>query len=207
LDIVGNTSVTIVTSPVRQGTYAARYDAHSSGGGASSVNRAEALLSQANAGGFPGQEWYYGWWTMFPSGESFWPNGDDWNDFTQFEFYNSNTGASGAYIYFGIAANNGTPKIFMDGPNGHTILVNPLQFDHWYHFVVHAVWSTSSATGIFGVSVDGVQVFPDTHEATLQSSNPGMIYSQGFYSARDTDNTVFHDGFCRAGSYEAAAAC
>jgi hypothetical protein len=210
---IGSGSAAIVTSPVAQGHYAAKFvDSPHTGTDPCNCDRTEVAATQQESGGYPGQEWYYGWYTSFPGpSQQFWPNGDGWNDFVQF-FSTGNT----AWIYLGIAANNGTPKIYTNGPWGHTILANPLQYDHAYHFIVHAIWSTNSSVGLWELWLDG-QKLMSLHAATLENATvpensnytvPGMVLSQGFYrGASNFTNTVIQDGFCRATSYDAAAGC
>jgi hypothetical protein len=209
---VGNTCASIVSSPVAQGKYATEFQDFPHGTSTAPNDRSETLATQAESGGYPGQEWYYGWYTDFPGpSQQFWPNGDDWNDFVQFFSTDGN-----AWMYFGIAANNGTPKIYSDGPYGHIILANPLAYDHWYHFVVHAVWSTDPSVGVFEVWLDGQKLI-SFQGATLKAATvpenssytvPGVVIAQGFYRGSSSfTNTVIQDGFCRATSYDAAANC
>jgi hypothetical protein len=207
---VGNTTGTVVTSPVAQGTYALEVTASSCTSGCPN-DRAEVLATQQDSGGYPNQEWYYGWYTRFKSGAVFWPNGDGWNDFVQF----FSTGGS-AWIYLGIGANNGTPKIVSNGPWGNLPVINPLVEDHWYHFVVHAIWSTDPNVGLWELWADGVKI-QSLHTATLQNATvpensnytvPGMVLSQGFYGGANPDDvTAYADGMCRATTYQAAASC
>lgn len=203
IDNVGNTSASIINAPVAQGGYAAQFTASSSGGGSSTVNRAELLASTAQTGGTVGQDWYYGWWTRFPGpSQVWWPNGDDWNDI--FQFFDATNNNS--WITGGIAANNGTPKLYSDGPTGHVLLTTSLQYDHWYHFVAHFNWETS-ATGTEQLWLDGAQVINATGVQTMPSTSTAITYSQGFYSARNTDNVVLQDGFCRAATFADASNC
>ncbi len=202
LDNVGNATGRIVVSPVAEGRYAARFQVSSSGGGVSGANRAEVLATQSQTGGYQGQSWWYGWWTRFPGpSQSWWPNGDDFNDIFQF-FDQAN---QEAFIYGGVAANDGSPALYTDGPWGHRVIADPLRYDHWYHFVVHATWSPTA--GYWQLRLDG-QIRQSFSGPTMgQSAHPSTTYSQGFYSARNTDNTVIHDGFCRASTRRAAVAC
>lgn len=201
LDNVGNATGTIITSPVKQGTYAMKCVVASTGGGTSHNNRCESLASQAQTGGIAGQSWWYGWWAYIPSGQTWWPNGDDWNVLFQF-FDQANVQA---FIYGGVAANDGTPALYTDGPWGHKIIADPLQYNHWYHFVVHAKWSLTA--GSWELRLDGKIKQTFNGRTMGQASNPSIVYSQGFYSARNTNNTVIHDGFCRASTRTQAARC
>jgi hypothetical protein len=209
---VGNSTASIVGAPTAQGSYAAKFQLFPTTG-TSSVDRAEIVATQQEAGGYPGDDWYYGWWTDFPGpSQQWWSKGGDWNAFTQF----ASTDGSGGWLGFGVDDTTGTPRIFMDAPTGHYTLTN-LQYDHWYHFVLHVKWSTSSSVGLFELWLDGNNVIPLTPAQTLknQSSSinpsftaPGMYVTQGIYRAASSfTNTVIHDGFCRAASYSAAASC
>jgi len=210
---VGHSSATIITSPVAQGRYASEFQVFPTTG-TNPNDRAEAVATQANSGGYPGQEWYYGWWTFFPGPtQTWWSQGGDWNDITQF-FSTDNVASQ---LYLGIDATNGTPRIYVGGmPLGKRILTT-LQYDHWYHFIVHAKWSTNPNVGLMEIWLDGLQVVPLTHGATLRDQNspanssftsPGMYLSQGIYRGAFTStNTVIHDGLCRTDSYSAAADC
>jgi hypothetical protein len=208
---VGSSELTVESSLVRQGRYAGMFQVfpHS---GPSANDRAEIVASQSQSGGYPGQEWYYGWWTYFPGpSQDWWHQGGDWNAITQFQ----STDDSGGWIGFGIDATTGTARLFQDSPLGHFTIGN-LQYDHWYHFVTHAIWSTDPSAGLWEVWIDGSPVF-SAHMQTLKNQNspasssftsPGMYVSQGVYrGAYSSTNTVIHDGFCRAASYAEAAAC
>lgn len=211
---VGNSTATIVTSPVAQGRYASKFQVFPTTG-TNANDRAEALLTQAQSGGYPGQDWYYGWWTYFPGpSQSWWSNGGAWNDITQFQ----STDSSGGWMYLGVDATSASPALYITGGGlGKRILSQPLQYDHWYHFVFHAKWSTDPAVGYSELWLDGAKVVPLTYGQTLKNQTtpanpaftaPGMHVSQGIYrGASSFTNTVIHDGFCRAASYAAAAAC
>jgi hypothetical protein len=153
--------------------------------------------------GYNGAENYYGWWTMIASGSQFWSGGGDWNAITQFQSLDN----SGGFIGLGINAADYNPAQLQieGGPTGRRPL-GAVQYDHWYHFVVHARWSTG-ASGLFELWQDGSKVLSVSGQTLKNVANPGMYYSQGFYSNRSSNVTVYQDGFCRAASYDAAAAC
>lgn len=203
LDNVGNAVATTVTSPVKQGTYATKFQVFSTGGGLSHNNRAEVLASRDQTGGFQGQQWFYGWWTYFPGpSQTWWSNGGDWND--TFQFYDQFNNE--AYIIGGVDATSGHPTLYIDGPFGHTTLADPLQYNHWYHFIVRAKWSGNPSVGLWELWLDGAVKQP-LQSMTTYTNSSVIVYSQGFYSARNTDNTVYQDGFCRAATRAAASAC
>ena len=62
---VGRSTAKIVTSPAAQGRFAAQFQVFPSTG-TNPNDRAEIVASQAESGGYPGQSWWYGWWTYFP---------------------------------------------------------------------------------------------------------------------------------------------
>ena len=200
---LGNTKATIVTSPRAQGNFAAKFQTFSTGGGTSTANRAEVYIPEAKAGGTPGQDWWYGWWTRFPSGQTFWPLSHDFNGFTQM-----NEQGGSRWVFFGVDSTHvftPTTNLYANTVTGHHVLVPALAFDRWYHFVVHLRWATDSS-GYLTVFIDGSQILDD-HGPTLPAANPHGVISQGYYTARSASNTVYHDGFCRASSQAAAAAC
>lgn len=204
IDNVGNANGSLVTSPAK-GTHAFKCVVASTGGGASQNNRCEVLATQAQTGGISGQSWWYGWYTYFPGpSQTWWSSGGDWNDIFQF-FDEANGQAFGGG---GIDATSGHPTIYTEWPSHKWIISDPLKYNHWYHFVAHIKWSPSASVGFYKLNLDGVAVVPQTTMATMgQAASPSSVYSQGFYSARNTNNTVISDGFCRASTQTEAAAC
>jgi hypothetical protein len=199
-----------VTSPVAQGTYAGQFtDTPDYRDPSVNANkdRFEADLSRDAGAATVGQDWYYGWWSRFPlvdgQPQSWWNLGSGWNDFAQF---NEENGAR--WIYMGIdATRTRTPydNIYLNTYAGNHVL-QQIQYDHWYHFVLHVHWATD-ATGHMTLDVDGNTVW-DEANPTLPADNPYGRLSLGMYrGAWPATNTVIHDGFCRAATYTDAAAC
>jgi hypothetical protein len=208
---VGNSSAKIVTSPVAQGRYAARFQVFPTTG-TNPNDRAEIVASQAESGGFPGQTWWYGWATYFPGpSQDWWHSGGDWNAITQF----SSTDNVSSQMGIGIdATRRRSPVIYTEGmPFRRKRILAALKYNHWYRFLVHARWSTGS-TGYVEMWLDGKRVVPRVYGATLRNqsspassdfTSPGMYVSQGIYRhAYRSTNTVVHDGFCRASSRRVA---
>jgi len=204
---VGNSTATIVRSPVAQGRYAGKFQVFPTTR-TNRNDRAEIVASQADSGGYQGQTWWYGWWTYFPGpSQDWWHRGGDWNDITQF----SSTDNVPSQMAIGIdAADYTSPVIYTEGmPFARKRILGTLQYDHWYHFLVHARWSTGS-NGFMELWLDRKKVVPRVYGATLRNQNspassdfrsPGMYVSQGIYrGAYRSTNTVIHDGFCRASS-------
>ncbi|TML44557.1 MAG: hypothetical protein E6G19_08150 [Actinobacteria bacterium] len=216
---LGDSGANVVQSPRAQGGYAADFTVYSSTQCTSSP-RSEVYASVADTGGYEGQEWYYGWWTMFPVSDAgrFLTSTGDWNVFTQFHA----PGSCGAQDYFGVDATS-IPKLYLeieqssaglchgDLPSLKRTLVSPLVFGQWYHFIAHFKWSTDRNVGSVQIFVNGLEVVPMTSIATLAPvSNPSAYWKQGFYGmdmSNGLGNGVYQDGACRADSYAAADAC
>jgi hypothetical protein len=139
IDNVGHSECDIVTSPVHEGTYASRCQVKPTTG-TSATDRAEVLTSRASATGDASKTQFYGWWTMFPSvnglPQQWWPNGNDPNDFFQFDEYPN--GLAGAnWPYCGVAAHDIPVRLYWNGPESPAArCTSRPQYDHWYHFVV-----------------------------------------------------------------------
>jgi hypothetical protein len=106
------------------------------------------------------------------------------------------------------AADYHSSVIYTEGmPFRRKQILAKLRYDHWYHFLVHARWSTRSR-GYVEMWLDGKKVVPRVYGATLRNqhspassalTSPGMYLSQGIYrGAYRSTNTVILDGFCRA---------
>jgi hypothetical protein len=203
---VGNSCASIVTSPRREGTYAARFKISGWTDGTSTSPRAEAYIDRTATAAVEGQDWYYAWSTMFPSAENtgWWAKGGDWNYFTQMH----GTGSVGAIFALGVDATGTTPSIYYEhltkDPNNLSIdlkiektVLGPIRYDHWYDFVMHVRWS-ASGTGVVEFWVDGTKWLTQSG-VTLP---PGGAYlKQGYYGgAHGGTNVVYHDAMRRASS-------
>ncbi|MGC1801302.1 MAG: heparin lyase I family protein, partial [Solirubrobacterales bacterium] len=165
---VGNSAARIVTRPVAQGRYAAEFQVLPTTG-TNPNDRAEIVASQAESGGYQGQTWWYGWWTYFPGpSQDWWHQGGDWNDITQF-FSTDNVPSQMA---IGIdAARHSPPVIYAEGmPFRRKQILAPLRYGHWFHFLVHARWSTGP-DGFVQMWLDGTQVIQRLYGATLRNQN------------------------------------
>jgi polysaccharide lyase-like protein len=225
---VGITDASIVNSPApAQGGQAARFTVYTNTSGANGCAtnpRAEVASTQAETGGYEGQQWWYGWWVMFPASDAnrFLCTTSDWNLFTQFH----QPGTGSPQVSFGVdpsqAMNSQTtcasPALYFKedaGPQLKKQVVGPhIQYGHWYHFVFHAKWSAQPNGGFVQVFVDGNEVIPLTTTQTLYATTStgviGAYWKQGFYGADMTNGQGigdYLDGACRADSYAAAAAC
>ncbi len=173
--INGNTRVEIVTSPVRQGSYAAKFvvDADSDG----DPDRAEVSSTQADTGGYEGQEWYYSWSTMFPS------IGIDAESNSHPQLYLESE-----------SRNQKTCKRIRARKKW---FLGPLQYDNWYDFTLHVSWSQDPTVGFVELWVDRTNVVPLTYVQTLD--NGGGVYLEQDLYRRDfgATNVLYHDGMRR----------
>jgi hypothetical protein len=213
---VGNTCASVVSSPVEEGSDAGKFTLNVDNPVQSSTDRAEVYTSVANTGGYEGQEWYYGWWTMFPAAgnpSGFWPNFANFNVFTQFH----NPGSCAESIQLGINATGLSPYLYFQDDtypagncNSSSSMIyrnlGSLLYDHWYHYVLRVKWSRDPSVGLVELWQDGTEVVPLTNTQTM-ANVPGysVYWKQGFYRAVfGALNTVYQDGAVRADSFTAA---
>ena len=127
-------------------------------------------------------------------------------------------GSTSGEVVVGVDATGSAPTLYFKVDSGtlkrhipsDTSPYTPIQWGHWYHFVLHVKWATSASTGFVQLFLDGSEVIPQTAQQTLYNvSGASAYWKQGFYGA-DTlggGNTVYQDGACWADSYAVAAAC
>lgn len=219
---VGDSECKVIASPVHTGAYASQCSVYPTDG-VSAKDRAELnSYEYAKTMGDASQVQFYGWWAYFPAlsggAQNWWSNGGDFNDVIQFGQYQ---GGASSWMYMGVDATPatvsqyGAPALFAEGPGipaaccgRNKVILAPLQYGHWFHFVVEARWSQNPAVGYLQIWVDGQVRSPKTYAATLVAPSTGVGISQGIYrKAYTSTNTVIDDGLCRASSYAGAAAC
>jgi polysaccharide lyase-like protein len=201
-----NSEADVVRAPVRQGRVAARFVTYASRR-APNGDRAEVSTTVSRTGAFEGTERYYAWSTMFPRAgnpRGFWPNGGDFNVFTQ---WHNSVDPCGNNLQLGIDATSRRHRnrIYSDlsirRPGDcdtqtgtlHSIL-GTLRFDSWYDFIVHVKWSSRRQTGWYEIWMNGRHVVDKKFGATMWDSS-GAYWKQGFYRAAfDATNTVYQDG-------------
>jgi hypothetical protein len=215
IDKVGHSEADIVTSPVKQGTYASRCTIRPTTG-TSASDRCEVVAGVPTGSS---RTWFYGWWTYFPGpSQDWWPRHADYNDWTQLGQYPNGTD----WIRFGIDATSrtvaryGAPALFAEGPglpycsscSRNKKYFGAIRYGHWYHVIVEARWSHDPSLGHVKIWIDGKVASPETYAATLTGTATSVDVSQGIYrAAYRSTNTVIHDGLCRARTFEVAAAC
>lgn len=200
---VGNTCISVVTEPRRDGDHAARFRVGPHTRGAAESARAEVFLSTRETGSVEGQEWYYAWSTLFPTAgnDGWWDVGGDWNYFSQFH---NTDGDCGAALALGVDATSGEPGLYLELIRHRRRVcgedvelrkfdLGPLRFDHWYEFVLRVRWSSDPRRGEVELWLNGERVVAPTRWPTMHDRH-GTYWKQGFYrGATAATNTVVHD--------------
>jgi hypothetical protein len=191
---------TIVSSPNRQGRYAARYEVDPGDNnvvGSGTGERTEALTSQALTDGYDGHENWYAWSTMFAPG--FTSNSSMWNAFTQFH----QTGSTGQAMQFDVVQNSimflSWGGDFNNPTSCRATLDTNKQNGVWYDFVFHVKWSANPSVGFFEIFENGKLVVPRTYCPTLYSGQ-GVYMKQGYYRNAQSNTAVIYDDGTRRGS-------
>jgi hypothetical protein len=191
---------TIVSAPVRDGKYAARFLVPAS----ATQNQWPGTRSEVytSTGEQAGTESWWGWSTYFPKDFAPAPN-SIWNIFTQWH----NTGPTGqANAHFEIDTTT-TPwhlelRTFggQENQNEHRFYLADFQPETWYDFIFHVRWAADS-TGFVEVWVNGKLVVPLTNIPTIYQGE-GVYLKQGFYRApANVTSVVYQDAMRRGDSY------
>jgi Polysaccharide lyase/Bacterial Ig domain len=200
--------VRVVTSPKRQGNYAARFEVRPGDRAWSDDpgERAEVLIPQWDTDGYEGREQFWAWSTNFdPTFQS--DESTAWNYFVQFHNTSAtgqaNVGfiSNGRYLQFRVC--NGDPN---NVTCRYWVLDSNRQNGRWYDFVFHVKWSSDPGVGFVEVWKDGTLVVSKTPIATLYSGQ-GVYLKQGYYRAPYSSTAVvYQDGMRRGSSYDEVAA-
>ncbi len=201
---------------VRQGSFAAKFVVHPGdepieGNG----ERSELRASQAESGGYPGRNEWYGWSTLFPKGLNPTP-GTSWNFFAQ--WHDSLNNGCGPNIVYAVDAAKSPAKIRLRVRGGPVSLSTcaarydrswypvTLSTGHWYDFVLQVRWSADPRVGFVQAWIDGRLVVPKTKVATLYPRD-GVYVKQGFYrKPSGSVSTLYQDGMRRGNSYARVSA-
>jgi hypothetical protein len=172
--------------------------------------RSEVYNTVAQTGGNIGEEHWYGWYLALPSSDSgrFWSNGNAWNLLIQ--FYEPVIQRANINIGVDATASTTSPRLYFGTRSSHTVIADPVRYDHWYHYVLHAKWSPDPAVGFVQLYQDGQEVFPLTHMATMSTDTHGINIAQDYYGPDQTGGlgvSAYEDQLCRADSFAAASAC
>ena len=178
--------LTIVSSPVRQGSYALRVELRS-GDIASNGNRNELVRTDGET---EGNDRYYAWSTMF---DASYPIENKWQVFTQWH----HSGCCGSPpLEFDV--NGQTLSLSRNPPsNTGTVVLwsTPLVRGVWHDFVMHVVWSSNPDLGFIELWYDGAKVIDGKAVQTLFPGNVNYL-KQGLYrdSSISAVGVVYHDG-------------
>lgn len=181
----------IVSSPVRQGQHAARFEVRQ---GDDPINasgdRSELVYAPLEA---EGNERWYGWSTLWPST---YPSANTWQVFTQWH----HTGLTGSPPL----------EMYVIGEAVHlridarTVLwTTPLVRGRWHDFVLHVKWSSDPDVGFVELWYDGARVLPKTFGRNMYPGQKNYL-KQGLYRS-DTiavTGTLFHDGMTIGTSFD-----
>ncbi len=195
---------TIVSSPSRQGHYAARYEVDpgdNNVAGSGSGERTEALLDQVTTDGYSGREQWWAWSTYWDP--TFQSTTSGWNYFTQFH----HTGTTGQASVAWASPGNTILMRVCDGDTSaptcrYWTLDSNRQNGRWYDFVFHVKWSSDSTVGFIEMWENGNKIVPLTQLATLYAGQ-AVYLKQGYYrEAQSTTAVLYHDGMRRGSSYQ-----
>jgi hypothetical protein len=192
---------TIVTSPVRQGAYAARFVVHPGDRPIDSAERAEVYTE---TGENEGTESWWGWSTMFPS--------DAQLHSGIFIQWHQNHLRCAPPVVFELSGSPLQLRLRAWGGNlDESQCLNPsrrdwflgqVQKNTWYDFVFHVKWSANPSVGFVELWLNGKQVIPKTFTATLYTGD-GVYLKQGFLTLGALSGTMslIHDGMRRGQSF------
>jgi len=199
--------ITVVTRPVAQGRYAARFEVQKgdvAAPGAGSGNRSELLARRQDANGVwpesAGTERWYGWTTLFPRR---YPIVGGWQTFMQWK----NRGAGAGPVAMGVRKKRIQLQVKRRGGPATRLWKGPLERGKWQRFVLHVKWSPNPREGFVELWRNGKVVLRRTHRATMYlepdgSPTPNYL-KQGLYRSSGIlpPQVVYHDGMRVGQSY------
>ncbi len=211
-DRVAPDRIRVVTSPVRQGRYAYRFEVrHGDDPVPAFSPNDRAELGQGDPGHGPairaGMQQWYGFSALFPKG---FPDAS-WQVFAQWKQNGPNPPPGG------MSANDNVISFDMGGAgkglrgHGGILFRTPLRHGVWNDFVVHVKWSPDPRVGWVSFWYDGRQVVPRTHTADMYRDSSGRVipnYARvGYYRSRSImkSGVVYIDAYKVGYSYAAVA--
>jgi len=191
-----------VTSPVRQGSYAARFTTRDSDHPDSANPRAQLNSAPMHR---EGDERYIGWSTYFPSDFPSIPSGA-W--FVFFQFHGEPYSGS-PRLGFGVSPDGRIELRRDDVYNYDRVWSQPQQRGRWTDFTVRVKWSKDPSVGFVELWVDGArQTFSNGQTrlamATTQSDQTGVEHIATNYRKRGAipgEVTLLHDAVKVGTSY------
>jgi hypothetical protein len=184
--------IRLVTSPVRDGRYAARFEVRS---GDFSVGptgeRAELYAATPDN---PGTESYYAWSTLFPSDFS---ADSNWKHmFAQWH----GPGSSGASVSFQVS--HGRLIVRVGSPYTPTrwqqFDLGPLVHDVWQDFIFHARWA-GDGSGFVEVWRNGIHVVPVRHGINCALDHANYLKLGYYRDPSPTPAVLYEDAMRRGG--------
>jgi len=191
--------VTIQSSPLRQGRYAARFEVRpgdNNVAGSGTGERTQVYIGNVLTDWAEGREQYWAWSTYIPP--DFTAPMGGWNAFVGFH----HTGTTGpGNIQFDVRDMSRIGLRVMGGASNNPIRKDyrlaPLRKGRWYDFVLHIRWSSHPKVGFVEVWVNGSRVVPKTITPTLYVGQ-GVYLKMGDYrSAYSKRTVIYHDGMRR----------
>lgn len=213
---LSDSSINVVTSPVRQGKYAAQFTDNTNPYG-NSFDRAELSSTQATTGGYNGQDWYYSWSTYLPSNPNLKTGWADWTNLMQWmDLYHQCSPPAVVLIMPGYRNNPPSANPFftfvdqpMDNQNGcatlgpkHQFYLGDVVYDQWVDFTMHIKWSADPTIGYVELWKNGKQLIAKQNMRTLDTS--GGVYQEAqLYRGNNWTgtNVVYHDNVIRHDAY------
>lgn len=196
---------TIITSPVRQGKYAAKFVVRPGDDPIdSSGTRAEVLRGTGEG---EGDESWWAWSTYFPDGWNPDPE-TTWNTITQWHHTGSSCGVPLTFKAdtrpdpdnIRLVVRGGDLDSDCQSQHYQLFVLYDIEKNRWYDHVLHVKWSSDPSVGFVEVWVNGVKVVPKTHAATLYTGQDVYV-KQGFYRGDSSlTSEIVHDGLIRGES-------
>ncbi|HEV2339243.1 MAG TPA: polysaccharide lyase, partial [Patescibacteria group bacterium] len=203
----GNSTIQIVTSPVRQGKFAAKFTVIPNG---QTNGRAQLDITQQMTGGYPGQDWYYYFSIYIPSNPmktSGWQPAliAQWMDLQHScsppNAVRIQPGNPPHFLFSHIYLdnNNGCKSLTTlsehnAGPFNYNIVhdLGPFQYDKWYDFTLHFKWSADATVGFNEIWINGANVLSLIHERTLDNPTGGVYMTQSLYHPGNNGTSVLY---------------
>jgi uncharacterized protein (TIGR03382 family) len=186
---VSSNRLMVVTSPVREGSYALKTTVRQGDNPIkASGNRNELVYLSHET---PGSEYFYKWSTLFPSN---FPSSPKWALFTQ--WHQEGTSGSPPLEFYVV---NDTLTLRVGGSSGQVVWKAPMQREHWNDFILHVKWSSNKKDGFIELYHDGKLVLPKQYMATQFTSQRNYL-KMGLYrdASIKQEATVYHDGFMQS---------
>jgi hypothetical protein len=202
--------LTAVTSPIKEGSHALKATVQH-GDIASGGARAEVLLNNKSNYFHEGDNVWYHWYTMFPSG---FQTTAPWQVWTQWHQGDDSLGG-GPAVEFNVDGKTKNLDLrvmpwYWDSKSCYTVAagqcgyqwVEPIKTGVWYDILFHVKWSKDSNVGYVELWVNSNKVVPcsgcSTHMATLDTRDPtaSVYLKQGLYlkDVITQPQSIFHDG-------------